>query len=148
MKEDEVDREKRRASTEKHKTALDTEKKKEKKKNIKRHVLEQHWAQARCEGSPKEDSLDEDDDSEGMAARLNRLLHVPPQVGALPSSVEATKGLQDGKREGRWKEASPHRPHANTLPAAVHGRADLPPCPPQAFGSSHRVKTARTRPLT
>ena len=39
MKEDEVDHEKRRTSTEKHKTTLDAEKKKEKKKNIKRQAL-------------------------------------------------------------------------------------------------------------
>jgi hypothetical protein len=81
VKEDEADREKRRSSAEKHKTMLDTEKKKENKKNIAHQELDQHRAQARREGRPKEESPDEeddddndDDDSEGMAARLYQLL--------------------------------------------------------------------------
>jgi hypothetical protein len=40
VKEDDADREKRRTSAEKHKTALDAEKEKEKKKNIDWQTLE------------------------------------------------------------------------------------------------------------
>ena len=78
VKEDDADREKRRTSAEKHKTALDAEKEKEKKKNIDWQTLEQRWTLARHEGWPKEDwpdkdddDEDDDDDSEGMAVRLN-----------------------------------------------------------------------------
>jgi hypothetical protein len=103
MKEDNADREKRCASIEKHRTTQDTEKKKEKRRNIKRQALEQRRAQPRREGRPKEHSSDEDDDddSEGMAARLDRILQVPPQAGASPSHAEASKGPQGREHEGR-----------------------------------------------
>jgi hypothetical protein len=78
VKEHEADCEKRRSSTENHKTKLGTEKKKEKKKHIARQALEQRQAQARRKGRPEEDLPDEDDDdedddddSEGMGARLD-----------------------------------------------------------------------------
>jgi hypothetical protein len=41
VKEDDVEREKRRASTEKHKTVQDAKKKKEKRKNLERQALEE-----------------------------------------------------------------------------------------------------------
>lgn len=98
VKEDDADREKRRTSAEKHKTALDAEKEKEKKKNIDWQTLEQRWTLARHEGWPKEDwpdkdddDEDDDDDSEGMAVRLNQLVQPPPQAGTLSTHVEAPK---------------------------------------------------------
>jgi hypothetical protein len=89
VKEDEADREVRRSYAQKQKKALDTEKKKEKKKNIARQALEQRRAKARRDGRPKEDSPDEDDeedddeddeDVEGMGAHLDRLLQPPPRA--------------------------------------------------------------------
>ena len=83
VKEDEVDRDKRRESTEKQKSAMDLKKKKEKKKNLERQALETRRAKSRQRGEPEEESLDEDDggdgdddsdNSEGMASRLNRIL--------------------------------------------------------------------------
>ena len=59
------------------------EKKKEKKKNLERQALEKHRAKSRQRGESEEESPDEDDgndgdddsdDSEGMAARLDKIL--------------------------------------------------------------------------
>jgi len=47
MKEDDVDRDKRRESAEKQKSAKDLEKKKENKKNLKRQALETRRAKSR-----------------------------------------------------------------------------------------------------
>jgi len=47
VKEDDVDRDKRRESIEKLKSAKDLEKKKEKKKNLVRQALETHRAKSR-----------------------------------------------------------------------------------------------------
>jgi hypothetical protein len=88
---------------------LDAEKKKEKKKNIARHALEQRWAQARCEGKPEEDSPDEDaeeddddddDDVEGMGAHLDRLLQLPPRAGVSSMQEESSKEPQSGEHGG------------------------------------------------
>ena len=90
VKEDDAEREKRRASAKKHKTTQDVEKNKERRKNLERQALEERRAQARREGKPEEDSPvedndddddDEDDDSKGMAAHLDRILQFPPQAG-------------------------------------------------------------------
>ena len=51
MKEDDIDREKRRASVKKQKSIKDTEKKKTKKKNLERQALEVHRAKLRHGGS-------------------------------------------------------------------------------------------------
>ena len=64
MKEDDVEREKRHTSTEKHKSWQDAERKKEKRKNLEWQALEEHRAKARHEGRPKEDSPDGDDDDD------------------------------------------------------------------------------------
>jgi len=78
VKEDDVDRDKRRESTEKLKSAKDLEKKKEKKKNLARQALETHRAKSSQRREPEEESPDEDDggdgdndsdDSEGMVVR-------------------------------------------------------------------------------
>ena len=50
VKEDDVERKKRRASAEKHKSMQDTEKKKEKRKNLERQALEDRRAKAKREG--------------------------------------------------------------------------------------------------
>ena len=93
MKEDEADREKRRSSAEKHKTALDAEKKKEKKKNIDRRGIG-------LRGSPypkltigeEEEALDES--TRGLEARARSM------VG------DATSAAIDGEwRRGRQSAA-------------------------------------------
>jgi len=56
VKEDEVDRDKRRESAEKQKSAKDLEKKKEKKKNLERQALETRRAKSRQRGEPEEES--------------------------------------------------------------------------------------------
>ena len=114
MKEDEVDRDKRRESAEKQKSAMDLKKKKEKKKNLERQALETRRAKSRQRGEPEEESPDEDDggdddddsdDSEGMVSRLDRILEGPPRTdvdaprtgapkgGAKRISREATEGV-------------------------------------------------------
>jgi len=79
VREDEVDRDKRRQSVEKQKSTKDSEKKGKKKKNLDRQALEARRAKSRQRGEPKEESPSEDDggdsdddsdDSEGMASRL------------------------------------------------------------------------------
>ena len=86
VKEDGVDRERRRESAEKQKSVKDLEKKKEKKKNLERQALKKRRARSRQKGESEEDSPEEDDgnegdddgnDSEGMAARLDRILEGP-----------------------------------------------------------------------
>ena len=107
MKEGDVDRERRRASAEKQKSAKDMEKKKEKKKNLEWQALEKHHANSRREGEFEEDSLDEDegnegdddsDDSEGMAARLDKIL----------------EGSPDTSRDRRQEETSSRRSRADS----------------------------------
>jgi len=51
VKEDDVDRDKRRESAEKSKSAKDMEKKKEKKKYLARQALETHRAKSRQRGA-------------------------------------------------------------------------------------------------
>jgi len=65
VKEDDVDRDKRRESAEKLKSVNDLEKKKEKKKNLARQALETRRAKSRQRGEPEEESPDEDDGGEG-----------------------------------------------------------------------------------
>jgi len=57
VKEDGVDRDKRRQSTEKQKFAKDSEKKEKKKKNLDRQSLEARRARARQRGSLKKNPL-------------------------------------------------------------------------------------------
>ena len=57
MKEDEVDRDKRRESAETQKSTLDLKKKNEKKKNLERQALETRRAKSRQRGSPRKSSL-------------------------------------------------------------------------------------------
>ena len=136
VKEDDVEREKRRTSAKKHKSMQDVERKKEKRKNLERQALKERRAKARREGRLEEDSPDEDDDdeddedSEGMAAHLDRVLQGPPQADVSSSRAGASKGPQGGAREGCQKEASPRRSRDDTPPVLARGRAKLPLRPP------------------
>jgi hypothetical protein len=115
VKEDDAECEKRRTSTEKHKFVKDTEKKKEKRKNLECQVLEERQAKQRCEGEPEEESPDEDDgddddddnDSKGMVAHLDQVLQGLPQTNTSLSRAKASKGPQGGDHDGCKKEASP-----------------------------------------
>jgi len=124
MKEDNVDRDKRRESAEKQKSAKDLEKKKEKKKNLERQALETRRAKSRQRGEPEEDSPNEDDgnegdngsdDSEGMAARLDRILEGPPQADVVVPRTGAPKGASSGSCDGQRGESSPCHSHIDTL---------------------------------
>ena len=84
-----MDRDKRRESVEKLKSAKDLEKKGEKKKNLALQALETRRAKSWQRGEPEEESPDEDDgghgdddsdDSEGMVSRLDQILEGPPQT--------------------------------------------------------------------
>ena len=116
MKEDEVDRDKRRESAEKQKSAMDLKKKKEKKKNLERQALEARRAKFRQRGEPKEESPDEDDggdgdddsdDSEGMASRLDRIFKGPSQSDVDAPRTGAPKGGQAGLLRGN-RGSHPH----------------------------------------
>jgi len=131
VKEDGVDRYKRRQSAEKQKSAKDSEKKEKKKKNLDRQSLEAHRAKSRQRGEPEEESPSEDDggdgdddsdDSEGMASRLDRILEGPP------------RGDVDAPRTGAPKEGpgGSHRPRADTPPAPAPSQAVPHPQPPPA----------------
>jgi len=147
VKKDDVEHEKRRASTEKHKTAQDAERRKETSKNLERQALEERWAEARREGRLEEDSTDDDDDdedndSEGMVACLNRILQAPPQADVSSSRAGVSKRSQGGYVRvagGRRRLAT----RAPTCPLPLLGvgptyRHDLPKRP---------VWAIRSRPL-
>jgi len=138
VKEDDVDREKRHASTKKQKSTKDAEKKKTKKKNLERQALEARRAKSRCGGESEVDSPDEDDesddgddddDSEGMAARLDRILEDPPRTDVDIPHAGASKGPPAGPRDGRQKEVSPRCSRAET-PLLPHRVGSLPSCNP------------------
>ncbi|XP_021321279.1 TRAF3-interacting protein 1-like [Sorghum bicolor] len=153
VKEDDIDRDRRRESAEKQKSAKDLEKKKEKKKNLERQVLETRRAKSRQRVEPEEDSPDEgddnegddgSDDSEGMVARLDKILEDPPQADVDIPWMGAPKRAPDGHQ----REPSPSRSRADTPPLPAPGRAISRPQPPPAPGAGHRVKTMATGPLT
>ena len=105
VKEDEVDRNKRRQSAEKQKSTKDSEKKKEKTKNLDRQALDARRAKSRQMGEPKEESPTEDDsgdgdddndDSEGMASRLDQILEGPPRGDVDTPRTGAPKEGQAG----------------------------------------------------
>jgi len=132
VKEDDVDRDKRRVSAEKQKSAKVLEKKKEKKKNLERQALETCRAKSRQKGEPEEDSPDEDDndegddgsdDSEGMASRLDRILEGPPQADVVVLRTGAPKGASSGSHDGQQGESSPRRPRTDTPLVPAQGRA-------------------------
>ena len=157
VKEDEVDRDKRRESAEKQKSAKDLEKKKERKKNLEQQALETRRAKSRQRGEPEEDSPDEDDgnegddgsdDSEGMAGRLDGILEGPPQADVVIPQTGAPKGASSGSRDGQRGESSLRHSHADSPPVPTQGRTVPHPQPPSASKASHRVKSLATGPLT
>ena len=130
-----MDRDKRRESAEKLKSAKDLEKKGEKKKNLARHVLETRRAKARQRGEPEEESPDEDDggdgdDDEGMASCLDWILDSPPQTGVDIPWTGVPMGVPSGSRESHQRESSPGRSCANIPPAPVQGQTVHRPQPP------------------
>ena len=103
-----MDRDKRRESVEKPKSAKDLEKKKEKKKNLARQALETRRAKSKKREEPEEESPDENDgsdgdddsdDSEGMASGLDRILEGPPQTGADIPWTGVPEGWPSGSHE-------------------------------------------------
>ena len=125
VKEDDVDRDKRRESAEKQKSAKDLEKKKEKNKNLEWQTLEKRHAKSRQRGEPEEESPDEDDsgdgddssdDSEGMAARLDKILKGPPQADVDAVQTGAPKKALGIPHDGQRRESSPSRSRIATPP--------------------------------
>ncbi|XP_021309111.1 uncharacterized protein DDB_G0284459-like [Sorghum bicolor] len=132
VKEDDVDRDKRRESAEKLKSVKDLEKKKEKKKNLTRQALETRRVKSRQRGEPEEESPNEDDgadgdddsdDSKGMVSRLDRILEDPPETGVDVPQMGVPKGRQVGLV--RVNKGS-------------HLRAALAPTPPSACAGLKR----------
>ena len=147
VKEDEVDRDKRRQSAEKLKSAKDSEKKGTRKKNLDRQALEARRAKSRQRGEPEEESPSEDDggdsdddsdDSEGMASRLDRILEGPPRGDADAPRMGAPKEGPGGSR----------RPRADTPPATATSQAAPRPQPPPAPKASGQAKPQATGLLT
>ena len=157
MKEDDVDRDKRHESAEKQKSTKDLENKKEKKKNLERQALEKRRAKSRQRGESEEESPDEDDgndgdgdsdDSEGMAARLDKILEGPPQADVDVAQMGDPKKASGIPHDGQRRESSPSRSHATTPPATAPGRSVSGPRPPPSSGAGHWVKSTPTGPLT
>jgi len=158
VKEGEVDRNKRRESAEKQKSALDLKKKNEKKKkNLERQALEARRSKSRQRGEPEEESPDEDDgsdgddnsdDFEGMASRLDRILEGPPRAGADAPWTGAPKEGLSGSLEKQQRESSPHRSRADTPPAPVRGRSVPCPQPAPVPKAGDQAKPQATGPLT
>ena len=157
MKEDEVDCDKRRESTEKHKSTMDLKKKDEKKKSLKRQALEIRRSKSRQRGEPEEESPDEDDgsdgdddsdDSEGMASRLDRILKGPPRGDADAPRTGAPKEGPSGPLKRQQRESSSRRSRADTPPAPAQSQAILRPQPPPVPKAGDRAKPQATWPLT
>jgi len=114
------------------KSAKDSKKKGEKKKNLDRQALEAHRSKSRQRGEPEEESpSDEDDDddedsddSKGMASRLDRILEGPPRGDVDAPRTETPKEGLSGS----------HRPRADIppLPRLVRSHRALPRCPKRA----------------
>ena len=157
MKEDEVDRDKRRESAEKQKSTMDLKKKNEKKKSLERQALEIRRSKSRQRGEPEEESPDEDDgsdgdddsdDSEGMASRLDRILEGPPRGDADAPRMGAPKEGPSGSLERQQRESSSRRSRADTPPAHAQSRAVPRPQPPPASKAGDRAKPQVMGPLT
>ena len=157
VKEDDVDRDRRRESAEKQNSTKDLEKMKDKKKNLDRQALETRRAKSRQRGEPEEDSPvevdgnkgdDDSDDSEGMAARLDKILEGSPQADVDVPQTGAPKRASCGSRDGQRRESSRSRSRTDTPPVTAPGRAISGPQPPPASRAGHRVKSMATGPLT
>ena len=157
MKEDEVDRDKRRESAEKQKSVLDLKKKNEKKKNLERQALETRRVKSRQRGEPEEESPDEDeggdgdddsDDSEGMASHIDRILEGLPRGDVDASRTGAPKEGPGGSPERQQRESSSRRSRADTPPVPAQSRAVPCPQPPPVAKAGDRAKPQATGPLT
>ena len=114
------------------KSAKDSAKKGEKKKNLDRQALEARRAKSRQRGEPEEESPSDDvdddedsDDSEGMASRLDRILEGLPRGDVDTPRTETPKEGPCGS----------HRPRADTpppLPRLVRSHRALPRRPKRA----------------
>ena len=138
LKEDEVDRDRRCQSAEKLKSAKDSAKKGEKKKNLDRQALEARRAKSRQRGEPEEESPSDDDDddedsddSEGMASRLDRILDGPPRGDIDAPRTETPKEGPGGSS----------RPRADIPPAPMAGQ--VAPRPPPAPRGAAMLGTRR-----
>ena len=128
---------------EKLKSAKDSAKKGEKKKNLDRQALEARRAKSRQRGEPEEESPSDDDDddedsgdSEGMASRLDRILEGPPRGDVDVPQTETPKEDPSGS----------HCPRADTPPAPSTGQV-APRPPPAPRGDGH-ARPQATGPLT
>jgi len=101
VKEDNIDREKRRASVEKQKFTKDAEKKKDQEEEPRATSAHGTSSQVKVWGESEEDTPDEDDesddgndgkDSEGIAARLDRILDDLPRSDVETSRVGLPRG--------------------------------------------------------
>jgi len=157
VKEDEVDRDKRRQSAENKKSTKVSKKKEEKKKNLDRQALEARRAKSRQRGEPKEESPNEDDggdgdgssdDSEGMASRLDRILEGPPRADADVPRTGAPKEGPGGSLERQQRESSPCRSRVDVPPAPAQSRSVPHPQSPPAPKAGDRANPQATGPLT
>ena len=142
---------------EKQKSAKDLEKKKEKKTNLDHQALETRRAKSRQRGEPEKDSPDEDDgnegddgsnDSERMAACLDKILEGPPQADVDVPQTGAPKMASGGSCEGQRRGSSPSRSRADTPLVTASGRAVSRPQPLPASRVGHQVKSMATGLLT
>jgi hypothetical protein len=125
------------------KSAKDSAKKGEKKKNLDRQALEVRRAKSRQRGEPEEESPNDDDDddessddSEGMASRLDRILEGPPRDDVDAPRTEAPEEGPSGSRRPR--------PDA---PSALKAGQDAPR-PPLAPKESGPARSQASGPLT
>ena len=132
VKEDDVDRDKRRESAEKQKSAKDLENKKEKKKNLERQALETRRAKSRQRAEPKEDSP-----TRMMATRATTA--ATTLKGWWPVSTESSRARRKKTSSSHGRE--PLRVH-RAGPVMANGgsplRAILVPIPPSAYTGSGR----------
>ncbi|XP_021306284.1 putative golgin subfamily A member 6-like protein 3 [Sorghum bicolor] len=140
VKEDEVDRDKRRESAKKQKSTMDLKKKKEKKKNLERQALETRRAKSRQRGEPEEESPNEDDsgdgdddsdDSEGMGSRLDRILEGSPRTDVDPVGLRSVEEQRKREEEERVQETWQQLQEGQQRPQQKEGQEGQQPEGPQ-----------------
>jgi len=136
VKEDDVDRDKRRESTEKLKSAKDLETKKEKKKNLTRQALETRRAKSRQRGS-----LRKNPPMRTMAVMVMTTAMTPrgwrpvstgsSRVRLRPASTFCGQESLRGRQAGlvRDNRGSHLRTALTPTPPSACGRSDCPPPP-------------------
>jgi len=131
-------------SAKKQKSAKDSAKKGDKKKNLDCQALEARRSKSRQRGEPEEESPSDDDgdddedndDSEGMASRLDRILEGPPRGDVDAPRMETSK--EDSSRS--------HRPRADTPPVPATGQ--IAPRPPPAPKTGGHARSQAAGPQT